>query len=258
MRKPLVAGNWKMHGSRAFVGAYADVLRQTPPSPDVDVLLLPPVCYVQELAVAVAGLGIEVGAQNAHWQESGAFTGEVAPAMVRDLGAAWTLAGHSERRAGFGETDELVADKCIAAFAAGLRPIVCVGETLAERDAGSAEAVVLRQLDAVTRRLEADELAGLTVAYEPVWAIGTGRTATPAQAQAMHGLVRARLAESLGAAAESVRILYGGSVTPENAAALFAERDIDGALVGGASLAADRLLKIVAAAADACRVHGEN
>jgi triosephosphate isomerase len=258
MRKPLVAGNWKMHGSRTFVRQYADALGRAPQSPDVDVLLLPPVCYVQDLAAAVAGLGIGVGAQNAHWQESGAFTGEVAPAMVRDLGAAWTLAGHSERRAGCGETDELVAEKCGAAFAAGLRPIVCVGETLAEREAGSAEAVVLRQLDAVAARLAAAELAQLTVAYEPVWAIGTGRTATPAQAQAMHGLIRGRLAESLGVTAETVRILYGGSVTPENAAALFAERDIDGALVGGASLAADRLLKIVAAAADACRHRREN
>ena len=251
MRRPLVAGNWKMHGSRAFLETYVAALRREPPAATVDVLLFPPVCYLQELAAAVAEIGIGVGAQNAHWQASGAFTGEVAPAMVRDLGAGWMLAGHSERRAGFGETDQLVAEKCAAALSAGLRPILCVGENLAEREAGSAEAVVLRQLDAVVARLGVGDLPRLTVAYEPVWAIGTGRTATPAQAQAMHRLVRGRLEEALGAPAQAIRILYGGSVTPENAAALFVERDIDGALVGGASLAADRMLKIVGAAAGA-------
>jgi triosephosphate isomerase len=188
-----------------------------------------------------------------HWHESGAFTGEIAPQMVRELGAAWTLVGHSERRAGGGETDQVVADKCAAALAGGLQPIVCVGENLAEREAGSAEAVVLRQLDAITRRLGADELPGVCVAYEPVWAIGTGRTASPEQAQRMHALVRDRLGESLGRQAEAVRILYGGSVTPENAAELFAQPDIDGALVGGASLVAEKLLRIAAAAADSAK-----
>jgi len=249
MRKPLVAGNWKMHGSRAFIETYVAALRDASRAVTVDLLLFPPLCYLQELVGRVAGLGIEVGAQNVHWQESGAFTGEVAPGMVREIGAGWTLAGHSERRAGCGETDQLVAEKCAAALDAGLHPIVCLGENLAERDAGSAEAVVLRQFDAVLARLGPVGMAQLCIAYEPVWAIGTGRTATPEQAQAMHGILRERLARTLGADAASVRILYGGSVTPENAAELFAQKDIDGALVGGASLAADRLLKIVAAAA---------
>jgi len=249
MRKPLVAGNWKMHGSRAFIETYVACLRDRCPVTAVDLLLFPPVCYLQELAGSVASLGVEVGAQNVHWQDSGAFTGEVAPPMVRELGACWTLAGHSERRAGFGETDQLVAEKCAAALAAGLRPILCVGENLAERDAGSAQAVVLRQLDAVMDRLGVNGMARMSVAYEPVWAIGTGRTATPGQAQDMHGLVRERLGDMLGPVAQEMRILYGGSVTPENAAELFAQKDIDGALVGGASLAADRLLKIVEAAA---------
>lgn len=238
-----------MHGSMAFIDAYVAALRSECPVSGVDLLLFPPACYLQTLAGRVAGLGIEVGAQNVHSQDSGAFTGEIAPPMVRELGAAWVLAGHSERRAGFGESDQLVADKCVAALGAGLRPIVCVGENLAEREAGSADAVVLRQLEAVIYRLESSGMARVCIAYEPVWAIGTGRTATPAQAQAMHGLVRERLGSLLGAAAGEVRILYGGSVTPENAAELFAQPDIDGALVGGASLAAEKLLKIVGAAA---------
>jgi triosephosphate isomerase len=242
-----------MHGSRAFIERYAAALRERCPLAGVDVLLFPPACYLQALAEQVPGLGVAIGAQNVHWHESGAFTGEIAPQMVRELGAAWTLVGHSERRAGGGETDQVVADKCAAALAGGLQPIVCVGENLAEREAGSAEAVVLRQLDAITRRLGADELPGVCVAYEPVWAIGTGRTASPEQAQRMHALVRDRLGESLGRQAEAVRILYGGSVTPENAAELFAQPDIDGALVGGASLVAEKLLRIAAAAADSAK-----
>jgi triosephosphate isomerase len=251
MRRPLVAGNWKMHGSQAFLAEFAAALRREVLAPSVDVLLFPPACYLRELAAAVADLGVGVGAQNVHWETSGAFTGEIAAPMIRDLGAGWVIVGHSERRAGCGETDQEVARKCDAALSAGLRPIVCVGENLAEREAGSAEAVVLRQLDAVVERLGREKLSEISVAYEPVWAIGTGRTATPEQAQAMHRVIRERLVGAVGQAAQAMRILYGGSVTPENAPGLFAERDIDGALVGGASLAADRFLKIIGAAAAA-------
>jgi triosephosphate isomerase (TIM) len=249
MRKPLVAGNWKMHGSRAFIERYVATLSGECPIASVDLLLFPPACYLDSLAAAVIGLGVGIGAQNVHWQQAGALTGEIAPQMVCELGAGWVLAGHSERRAGFGETDQVVADKCAAALAVGLSPVLCLGENLAEREAGSAEAVVLRQLDAVTDRLGVDGSAGLCVAYEPVWAIGTGRTATPEQAQAMHAVVRERLGRLLGSRAAAIRILYGGSVTPENAADLFGQPDIDGALVGGASLVPEQLLKIVAAAA---------
>jgi triosephosphate isomerase len=240
-----------MHGSLAFLAGYAAVLRRGVPTAAVDVLLFPPACYLRELVVGVAELGVGVGAQNVHPRESGAFTGEIAAPMIRDLGAGWVLVGHSERRAGCGETDVEVAEKCRAALAADLRPILCVGENLAEREAGSAEAVVLRQLDAVVGRIGSEQLAQICIAYEPVWAIGTGRTATPAQAQAMHRLIRDRLVAAFGRGAESVRILYGGSVTPENAPGLFAEQDIDGALVGGASLAAERFLEIIGAAVSA-------
>lgn len=248
MRRPLVAGNWKMNGSTAFIDRYAAVLASERAPAGVDLLLFPPACYLAQLATAVAGLGIDVGAQNVDWHEKGAFTGEIAPQMVRELGAGWTLVGHSERRTGFGETDEVVAHKCAAALSVGLKPILCVGENLAEREAGSAEAVVLRQLGAIVARLGAEDLGRLCVAYEPVWAIGTGRTALPAQAQAMHRLIRERLARELGARVAQVRLLYGGSVTPDNAGELFAQADIDGALVGGASLEAQKLLSIARAA----------
>jgi len=237
-----------MNGNAAFIDRYAAVLAGERAPAGVDLLLFPPACYLEMLARAVAGLEVEVGAQNVDWHESGAFTGEIAPQMVREVGAGWTLVGHSERRTAFGETDEVVAHKCAAALAAGLKPILCVGENLAEREAGSAEAVVLRQLEAVAARLGAEGLGLLCVAYEPVWAIGTGRTALPAQAQAMHGLIRDRLARELGSGAAAIRLLYGGSVTPDNAGELFAQVDIDGALVGGASLEAQKLLTIARAA----------
>jgi triosephosphate isomerase (TIM) len=243
-----------MHGDAAFIAAFATTLGRDHLPKNVDLLLLPPACYLGTVVTRVTGLGVEVGAQNVHWRSEGAFTGEVAPGMVRELGAEWTLAGHSERRQWFGETDELVAEKFVAAAAAGLRPILCVGEDLAEREAGSAEAVVARQLGAVMARAGRDGMRRGCIAYEPVWAIGTGRTATPEQAADMHAFVRSRLAEVLGAtAAAGTRILYGGSVTPENAAALFAQEEIDGALVGGASLDSERFLAIAEAAAAAAQ-----
>ncbi|MEQ8861614.1 MAG: triose-phosphate isomerase [Pseudomonadales bacterium] len=258
MRRPLIAGNWKMHGDSGFAASYAAGLLDSPLPEGVQVLLLPPAPYVRELARALAGSGVEFGVQNVHAEQQGAFTGELAAEMARDLGATWTLAGHSERRALFGETDSVVAAKVAAALRAGLRPILCVGETLAERDAGSAEAVVDRQIRSVAEAAGADVLAAAVVAYEPVWAIGTGRTATPEQAQEMHCAVRRRIAELCGAdVAEGLRVLYGGSVKPDNAASLLAQPDIDGALVGGASLKAADLRAIAAAAGSADNEFGD-
>lgn len=249
MRTPLIAGNWKMHGSNAFVAGYAASLAGVPAVAGVDVLLLPPAAYVAPLAQALAGHPARFGVQNVHPEPEGAYTGEISAEMARDLGAQWALVGHSERRTLFGETDEQVAAKVAALLRAGLRPIVCVGETLAERDAGSADAVVRRQLDAGVAACggAADRL---TVAYEPVWAIGTGRTASPAEAQDMHAAIRTRLTDLVGAGtAGTIRILYGGSVKPDNAAALLAQVDVDGALVGGASLDPTAFTAIIAAGA---------
>ncbi len=240
-----------MHGDSAFAAAYAAELRRVPLPEQVAMVLLPPAPYVRELAAALAGSAVELGVQNVHAEPSGAFTGELAAEMARDLGATWALVGHSERRALFGETDDVVAAKLAAALRAGLTPILCVGETLAERDAGSAEAVVDRQIRSVAEAAGQDALAASLVAYEPVWAIGTGRTATPQQAQDMHQAVRGRIAELCGArVAAEMRILYGGSVKPENASALLRQGDIDGALVGGASLKAEDLRAIAAAGSD--------
>jgi triosephosphate isomerase (TIM) len=249
MRKPLIAGNWKMHGSSAFVAEYAAALAL--PSVPAQVVLLPPAPYLRELAAAVTPGTVELGVQNVHDQPSGAYTGELSADMARDLGATWTLIGHSERRAFCGETDEIIAAKLLAAQRAGLAVVLCVGETLAERDAGSAEAVVQRQIQTVVDVAGAAALHAVTIAYEPVWAIGTGRTATPEQAQRMHATVREHLAASCGGdVAAQMRILYGGSVKPDNAGILLAEKDIDGALVGGASLDAASFADIVAAAGD--------
>ena len=220
-----------MHGDRAFVEAFVSVFRSSDLPADVEVLLLPPATYLNGLLTLLDGTGIRVGAQNLHPESKGAFTGEVAAEMIVDLGASWGLVGHSERRQMFHESDGLVARKYQAALRAGLRPILCVGETLEEREAGNAESVVQRQLDAVIGAVD-----------QP------GKTATPAQAQEMHAAIRARLAEVSPATADNMRILYGGSVKPENAAELFAQPDIDGALVGGASLDALSFSAIVAAA----------
>lgn len=247
MRKPLIAGNWKMHGSSAFVAEYAAAL--TAPGADIEVVLLPPAPYLRELKSALHGTAVEFGVQNVHDQPEGAFTGELSAEMARDLGAAWALVGHSERRTLCGETDAVVAAKLVAARRAGLAVLLCVGETLAEREAGSAEAVVQRQISTLADHAGVAALSGLTIAYEPVWAIGTGRTATPEQAQEMHALVRQCLGALCGSAvAAELRVLYGGSVKPDNAAALLGQSDIDGALVGGASLQPADFAAIAAAA----------
>jgi triosephosphate isomerase (TIM) len=250
MRTPLIAGNWKMHGNSAFIAEFAGKLRRSAPIDGVQLLLLPPAPYVRELAAALAESAVEIGVQNVHSETEGAFTGEISAEMARDLGATWCLAGHSERRSLFGENDMVAGEKVAAALRAGLVPLLCVGESLEEREAGSAEAVVRRQMRSAAAVAGAGALAETTLAYEPVWAIGTGRTATPAQAQEMHAIIRRQLAELCGDdAANRARILYGGSVKPDNAAALLGEADIDGVLVGGASLDAGNFVHIARAAA---------
>jgi triosephosphate isomerase len=249
MRKPLVAGNWKMHGSRA---ENADLVRhlldRLQPGARAEVLLCPPFVYLWETGRLLKDTDVALGAQSLCAEAQGAFTGEVSGTMLRDVGCRYVLVGHSERRQLYGETDALVARKFVAAQAQGLVPVLCVGETLEEREGGQTAAVVARQLDAVLAVSGVGSLAKAVIAYEPVWAIGTGRTASPEQAQEVHAMIRARVAGLDGTIAASVRILYGGSVKASNARELFAMADIDGGLVGGASLKADEFAQICAAA----------
>ncbi|WP_298602461.1 triose-phosphate isomerase [Zoogloea sp.] len=247
MRKKLVVGNWKMNGGQSQNAALIDGVRGSVPE-GVDVVVCPPYPYLAQVKTLVAGAGVGLGAQDLSPRKGGAFTGDVAASMLLDVGCEWVLVGHSERRTLHGEDNRLVAEKVAAALDAGLTPILCVGETLDERDGGRAEAVVSAQVAAVVDVLGLVAMAKVVVAYEPVWAIGTGRTATPEQAEVMHACIREGLRVA-GVAADGVRILYGGSVTAANAASLFAMPDIDGALVGGASLVADGFSSICAAAA---------
>ena len=235
MRKKLIVGNWKMHGSHsANAELLAGIVAARPFM--VDVAVCVPFPYLSETAVALAAHDIRWGAQDCSAQEQGAYTGEVSAAMLAEFGCRYVIVGHSERRAFHAESDQLVADKAKAALARGVTPIVCVGETLTQREAGETEAVVKRQLSAAIHTLA--HCAGeMVVAYEPVWAIGTGRTASPEQAQAVHALLRAQL-RAATARADDMKILYGGSVKPDNATTLFAQPDIDGGLIGGASLKA--------------------
>jgi triosephosphate isomerase len=247
MRRRLVAGNWKMHGSLAMAEALVGEVAAALPA-GVDVAVLPPFPYLAALTEWIAGRRISIGAQDLSEHAQGAYTGEVSAAMLKDIGCTFVLAGHSERRRCHGESDDLVARKFIVAQSAGLVPILCVGETLEERDAGATESVIARQLDAVVARAGIEAFSTSVVAYEPVWAIGTGRTASPAQAQAVHGFIRDKLAGLDGTIAGSLRILYGGSVKPSNAAELFGQLDVDGGLIGGASLVAQDFLAICIAA----------
>jgi triosephosphate isomerase len=249
MRQPLVAGNWKMHGTRAENQRLVEALvEQLNPERRVEVLVCPPFPYLWEVGRLLNGSGIELGAQSVCAEGQGAFTGEVAAAMLRDVGCRYVLVGHSERRQLYGEPDELVARKFRAAQAAGLVPVLCVGETLAEREQGLTSAVVARQIDAVLAVGGVAGFAQAVVAYEPVWAIGTGRNATPAQAQEVHAEIRGKIARLDANIAGSLRVLYGGSVKGSNARELFECPDIDGGLVGGASLKADEFARICAAA----------
>ena len=245
-RRSLVVGNWKMHGSRPVNAALLDGILQARPFAS-EVAVCVPFPFLSETAVTLTGSDLRWGAQDCSAHEQGAFTGEVSAGMLAEFGCRYVIVGHSERRALHAESDQLVADKAKAALARGVTPIVCVGETLAQREAGQTEAVVKRQLSAVIHTL--GHCAGeMVVAYEPVWAIGTGLTATPEQAQAVHALLRAQL-RAATAHADVMKLLYGGSVKPDNAAALFAQPDIDGGLIGGASLKAADFVAICRAGA---------
>ena len=248
MRTPLLAANWKMHKTVAeatsFTTAFLPLVAGVD---DAEIVLAPPFMALAAVAGACRGSNVAVAAQNVHWEAQGAFTGEVSLAMVQDAGASHVIVGHSERRHLFGEDDAAVNRKVRASLAAGLTPIVCIGETLDEREAEDTAAVLDRQIDGGLAELTAEEIAAIIIAYEPVWAIGTGRTATPAQAQEAHAHVRARLASVADhGAANRCRLLYGGSVKPANAADLAAQPDVDGALVGGASLDPHSFAAIVA------------
>lgn len=246
MRRPFLAGNWKMNLSLAESVRLAEELqRLIGAHPERDVAVFPSFVSVAAVAKTLAATRIRTGGQDCAAQEDGAFTGAVSASMLRSTGASMVILGHSERRHVFGESDATVAAKLVRALAAGLNPILCVGETQSERDAGQTSSVVLRQLHAALDAVTKDDLPRLTIAYEPVWAIGTGRTATPAQAQEVHALLRSALRERVGALAEDLRILYGGSVKGSNIDTLMREIDIDGALVGGAALQADDFARIV-------------
>jgi len=250
MRNFLVAGNWKMHGDDAANRELvAGILEGASASDRVSLLVCPPYPYLASVAAQLQGSAVELGAQNVSEHEAGAYTGEVAPAMLADVGCRYAIVGHSERRTLYGESSTQVAEKMAAALGGGLVPILCVGETLEEREAGTTEAVADEQLDAVLDAAGIGAFARAVVAYEPVWAIGTGMTATPEQAQDVHRHIRARLAEHDPAIAEGVQVLYGGSMKGDNAAGLLAQPDIDGGLIGGASLKADDFLAIAQAAA---------
>ena len=245
MRRILVAGNWKMHGSGTMVKELLDgLLAGAAIENGVDMAVFPPFPYLAQAQSMLAGSSIAWGAQNLNPVEQGAHTGEVAAGMLLDFGCRYVLTGHSERRTIYGESDEDVADRFEAALAAGLEPVLCVGETLEERESGQTEAVVERQLDAVLNRCGMAGFERAVVAYEPVWAIGTGRTASPEQAQAVHAFIRDKFVSQYDIIAGQLRILYGGSVNGSNAADLFAREDIDGGLVGGASLKVEDFLAI--------------
>jgi len=249
MRQPLVAGNWKMHGSRAenaqLVSGLLDLLQ---PGKRAEIMLCPPFPYLMETARLLKDSGVALGGQSVCAEAQGAFTGEVSAAMLKDVGCSYVLVGHSERRQLYAESDNLVARKFVAAQSQGLVPVLCVGETLEEREGDQTTAVVTRQLEAVLAVSGIQSLARAVIAYEPVWAIGTGRTATPEQAQAVHAMIRAKVTDRDATIGGSVRLLYGGSVKASNAQELFAMPDIDGGLVGGASLKADEFARICAGA----------
>ncbi len=249
MRRPLVAGNWKMHGTRTSIKTLLTELAEQTLPETIDVAVFPGLLHLQSVVERLAGSPIVVGSQDCAVQvEEGAMTGETSALQLKDVGCAMVLVGHSERRQLQEETDSVICRKFVAAQAAGLTPILCVGETLAEREAGDAASTVQRQVDAVLLELGVEVLQNAVIAYEPIWAIGTGLTATPEQAQEIHAQIRAHVANYCAKAAQDLRILYGGSVKAANAAELFAQADIDGGLVGGASLNAKEFSAICRAA----------
>ena len=249
MRRPLVAGNWKMNGSResiqSLVKGILDGMSQVN---EAEVVVCPPFVYIAEVAQRLSDSAVAYGAQDVAKEEVGAYTGEVSVAMLNDIACAYTIVGHSERRALYGDTDKIVAEKFAAAQKGSVTPILCVGELLEEREAGQTEAVVEKQLQAVVDLVGVAAFESAVIAYEPVWAIGTGKTATPEQAQEVHAFIRNWLRKEDLNVADKVRILYGGSVKAANANDLFSQTDIDGGLIGGASLAADEFISICVAA----------
>ncbi len=244
-RTPLVAGNWKMHKSVGEALELVHALRRELPPGRVEVAICPPFTALFEVGKALQGSPLRLGAQDMFWEAEGAFTGEISPRMLTDVGCHYVILGHSERRQHFGETDDVVAQKVRSAFTHRLVPIACVGERLHERDAGETERVVTRQVQAATTRLSSEEVRQLVIAYEPVWAIGTGRSPSGAEANRVIGIIRGVLAERFSTAASEARILYGGSVTPQTISDFTRQPEIDGALVGGASLDAAKFLEIV-------------
>lgn len=247
-RIPVIAGNWKMNKT---VGESLDFIKAIVPLvKDVEgkceVVLGAPFTSLGAMGEALKGTNVELSAQDVYWEKSGAYTGEVAPGMLKDVGCQWSIIGHSERRAYFGETDETINKKAFALYEEGLKPIICVGELLEEREAGKTNDVVSTQIRGCLKDIPADKMKQTVIAYEPVWAIGTGKAATPEMAQEVHAMIRALLAELYGEElASSIRILYGGSVKPSNVSELMGQEDIDGALVGGASLEADSFNALV-------------
>jgi triosephosphate isomerase len=249
MRQPLVAGNWKMNGSMDSVKTLVEGIKAGIDTvTTAEMAVCPPYVYIPQVASMLAGSAISYGAQDVNDQEAGAYTGEVAPGMLADIGCKYAIVGHSERRSIYGESDEFTASKFAAARKAGLIPILCVGELLEEREQGITEQVVARQLDAVINLEGIEAFGSAVIAYEPVWAIGTGKTATTDQAQEVHAFIRGKLAALDAAVADKVQILYGGSMNPGNAEQLLAMPDIDGGLIGGASLKPDDFLAIGKAA----------
>ncbi|MGC6404943.1 triose-phosphate isomerase [Bisgaard Taxon 45] len=251
-RRPLVMGNWKLNGSKAFTNTLIqDLKTELAGVEGCDVAIAPPVMYLAEAEAALVGSEIALGAQNVDVNVQGAFTGDISTEMLKDFGAKYIIIGHSERRTYHKESDEFIAKKFAALKQTGLVPVLCIGESEAENEAGKTEEVCARQIDAVLNTLGAEAFNGAVIAYEPIWAIGTGKSATPAQAQAVHAFIRGHIAKKDKAVAEQVIIQYGGSVNDANAAELFTQPDIDGALVGGASLKAPAFAVIVKAAAKA-------
>ncbi len=253
MRQKIIAGNWKMNVKPSETAALVKAVAEATKAYDkVEVVCCTPAIDIPAAVAAAEGTHVGIGGENCHWKENGAYTGEISTGMLLDAGAKYVIIGHSERRQYFGETDETVNLRTRAALAAGLIPLVCVGETLEEREAGQLVEVIERQMNVGLKDITAEDCKNLVIAYEPVWAIGTGKTATPDQAQEVHALIRATLAKLVGAeTAETVRIQYGGSMKPSNAAELLAKKDIDGGLIGGAALKAEDFAGIIAAAQNA-------
>jgi triosephosphate isomerase len=246
MRQPILAANWKMQKTtaeaEAFVRSFLPLVKD---ASRVDVVIAPPFTALERVGAALRGSGVALAAQNVHAEEEGAFTGEIAPRMLADLGCGYAIVGHSERRTLYGETNQSVAAKAAALLAHDLRPIVCVGESLEERESGRTLALISSQLEESLAPVPRERAAEIVVAYEPIWAIGTGRTATPEMAQEVHAMIREQLRDRFGAAGDQIRIQYGGSVKPDNVRDLMGQADIDGALVGGASLEPESFAKIV-------------